>query len=702
MELCLRDLPKVHDLDSDEKVTVTSEVHLRTVDVGERLNVCKDEKLSSRKEVTSSVNTEEAETCNVEIERDVIANNINTSSTTASTSCNSINITNASNGKANANVNFTEYTSSTNCQPYEVVTETERSDSKCVTGINTSNSTVSVTVTTTTATSVDSTSTVNLIVKDPTHTTVCSTLVIKSENEENRINFEEHANFNPNSKNSFDINMLKPETFQGELHPIENQENETRSTCYNDFQVSFNCDRDIVKALPVLDADIVIKREKEDGEENIHSVLKKLKVEVEFENDNLQESENGNLQELENVNLIPNHDFSVIPIQVTGSWSDFSNQKCMVNFIKGCKWSPDGSCILTNSEDNCLRLFNLPSEASNYQCTEWDKIKEMNAVLQVQEGDLVYDYCWYPFMSSWDPASCCFVTSGRDNPIHMWDAFTGELRCTYRAFDHLDELSTAHSLAFDLDGQRLFCGFNKMIRVFDIGQPGRNCEHRPTNAKKQGQAGIISCMAFNPMDRSIYAAGSYCKTVGVYTEPNGQLFYMFDGPVGGITHLVFSPDGTKLYTGSRKDPNIFCWDLRNPGQVLCSLRRLVTTNQRIYFDISSCGQYLISGNDNGVVTVWDTTKAPIEVAGEQNPILPPYHYFQAHRDCVNGISLHPSMPLLATSSGQRKFPEPLDSEEDESSESEMWLTKNLVIENSLRLWWTGGHKFTGAINIAET
>jgi len=29
------------------------------------------------------------------------------------------------------------------------------------------------------------------------------------------------------------------------------------------------------------------------------------------------------------------------------------------NFLKGVKWSPDGSCFLTSSDDNTLRLFSL-------------------------------------------------------------------------------------------------------------------------------------------------------------------------------------------------------------------------------------------------------------------------------------------------------------------------------------------------------
>jgi WD40 repeat protein len=32
------------------------------------------------------------------------------------------------------------------------------------------------------------------------------------------------------------------------------------------------------------------------------------------------------------------------------------------NFLKGCKWSPDGSCILVNSNDFKLRIFDINSD----------------------------------------------------------------------------------------------------------------------------------------------------------------------------------------------------------------------------------------------------------------------------------------------------------------------------------------------------
>ncbi|VCW66394.1 unnamed protein product, partial [Gulo gulo] len=58
-----------------------------------------------------------------------------------------------------------------------------------------------------------------------------------------------------------------------------------------------------------------------------------------------------------------NYSFSQLPRFLSGSWSEFSTQP--ENFLKGCKWAPDGSCILTNSADNVLRIYNLPPELYN-------------------------------------------------------------------------------------------------------------------------------------------------------------------------------------------------------------------------------------------------------------------------------------------------------------------------------------------------
>lgn len=61
-------------------------------------------------------------------------------------------------------------------------------------------------------------------------------------------------------------------------------------------------------------------------------------------------------------------------------------------------------------------------------------------------------------MSSAEPATSVFVSTSRDHPLHMWDAFTGNLRATYRAYDHLDEVAAANSVCFNTQGDKIFAG----------------------------------------------------------------------------------------------------------------------------------------------------------------------------------------------------------------------------------------------------
>ncbi|XP_064409111.1 telomerase Cajal body protein 1 [Latimeria chalumnae] len=391
------------------------------------------------------------------------------------------------------------------------------------------------------------------------------------------------------------------------------------------------------------------------------------------------------------------YDFTRVPQMLTGAWVEYTNTQ--ENFLKGCKWAPDGTCLMTNSADNVLRVYNLPSELYS---EDRDVLAEMRPVLRMAEGDTLYDYCWYPRMSSMNPETCFIASSSRDNPVHIWDAFYGDLRGTFRPYNHLDELTAAHSLSFTPDGSQLFCGFDKMVRVFDTSRPGRECEQRPTVVKKRGQSGIISCIAFSP-SQDIYACASYSKTVGLYSQDDGTVVAVLQGHQGGLTHILFSPDGNLLYTGGRKDPEILCWDLRRPGKVLFSMLRTVTTNQRMYFDMEPYGQYLVSGSTEGVVSVWDTT-SPVPAEGAE-PVLEPVLQFPAHRDCVNGISLHPSMPLLATTCGQRKFPEPFESGDEGDADGILMTHRYVTGENSLQLWWCSSpscaDERTGEEEVAE-
>ncbi|KAJ4703374.1 telomerase Cajal body protein 1-like [Melia azedarach] len=347
--------------------------------------------------------------------------------------------------------------------------------------------------------------------------------------------------------------------------------------------------------------------------------------------------------------------FDVPPHRTYHFYNQFRTSSIPNNFLKAIKWSPDGSCFLTSSEDNTLRVFALPENGISDDINAGSFANgqdSYDANLVVSEGESVYDFCWYPYMSASDPVSCVFASTTRDHPIHLWDATTGLLRCTYRAYDAVDEIIAAVSIAFNPAGTKIFAGYNKSIRVFDIHRPGRDFEQYSTlQGNKEGQAGIISAIAFSPTHNGMLATGSYSQTSAIYREDNMELLYVLHGQEGGITHVQFSRDGNYLYTGGRKDPYILCWDVRKAVQVVYKLYRSSEhTNQRILFDIEPSGRHLGTGGQDGLVHIYDLQTGQW-ISG-----------FQAAADTVNGFSFHPFLPMAASSSGHRRFPD--DGNED--------------------------------------
>ncbi|XP_053824547.1 telomerase Cajal body protein 1 [Vidua chalybeata] len=373
----------------------------------------------------------------------------------------------------------------------------------------------------------------------------------------------------------------------------------------------------------------------------------------------------------------PQYELGRPPRQVWGAREEFARRP--ENFLRGCKWAPDGSCVLTCSNDNALRIFDLPFPPGP---PPGAPLPQLVPAVQVAEGDTIYDFTWYPLMDSSDPPSCLVAASSRDSPVHLWDAFDGTLRGSFRAHNHLDEPVAPHSLAFAPDGSRLLGGFEGAVREFPTERPGRSGHERSLRQGGEGQRGLIGCLAFSP-SQSLFACGSYGRSLGLYPVEGGGAVAFWPRLPAAPTHLRFSPCGTHLYAGGRKDSHILCWDLRVPERPLLALPRRVATNQRVTFDLDPSGRFLVSGDTDGFVTVWDTLAPP---GPGDPPELPPLLRFRALRDCVNGTSLHPGLPLLATASGQRLFPAPWDSDGDSEGTEEGPAPGGDI---RLQLWWWG-------------
>ncbi|PRP88505.1 hypothetical protein PROFUN_03222 [Planoprotostelium fungivorum] len=304
------------------------------------------------------------------------------------------------------------------------------------------------------------------------------------------------------------------------------------------------------------------------------------------------------------------------------------------NFLKLGRWSPDGLCFLTSSDDNILRLFELPQSFSGEQPVE------MRSVLVMNEAETIYDFCWYPGMSSTDSATCKFVASNRDHPVHLWDAFTGKIIGSYVGRNEMDEVIAAISTSFNLRGDKLYCGYNNSIKVFDTeigGNTGINLAARGRDKKKQ--RGMMSTISF-ANNSHLFAVGCYSNRVILYSEqaPN-EIAMDFDtsSSGNGVTQYLFA--------GSRRSHEILGWDLRYTESPLYRLPRKVTTSQRYTFDIvCDTERCLLITPSEGEILVYDLTHDGSLLTS--NP-----------SGSINGCAYHPHSPYLATTHGERRDPQ---------------------------------------------
>jgi hypothetical protein len=75
------------------------------------------------------------------------------------------------------------------------------------------------------------------------------------------------------------------------------------------------------------------------------------------------------------------------------------------------------------------RLYELPQQQS---AEDESPPPKLTPCIVMPEGETIYDFCWYPGMTSSDPDTCAILSTARDHPIHLYDAFDGHIRATYR------------------------------------------------------------------------------------------------------------------------------------------------------------------------------------------------------------------------------------------------------------------------------
>ncbi|KAG1807996.1 uncharacterized protein BJ212DRAFT_1449153 [Suillus subaureus] len=277
------------------------------------------------------------------------------------------------------------------------------------------------------------------------------------------------------------------------------------------------------------------------------------------------------------------------------------------NFARCARWCADGSSFLVQCENRAFQLFSTQFSAQHKRT--------------FSQPSAVVNFAWYPGASSNNAPAYCFVASVRDCPLKLLDASDGRLRASYPIIDHRERFIAPHSLAFNLTADKLYCGFEDAIEIFDIQQPGEGdrLPTTPSKKSKDGLKGIISSIAFSS-SYDYYAIGSLTPSlqamdnIALYSESNQAAIMPIGGAYsqsGSLSHspqLKFNPTKPHiLYAAFRRHDAIYAWDLRSDTSVPVKVFRTspdsckTLTNQKIEFDIDCAGRWLSVGDQNGYV-----------------------------------------------------------------------------------------------------
>lgn len=163
--------------------------------------------------------------------------------------------------------------------------------------------------------------------------------------------------------------------------------------------------------------------------------------------------------------------------------------------------------------------------------------------------------------------TCRILTTARNVPIKLLDAYTSKEVAVFIALDTAFEPVGAKSVQFTLDGTRIIGGYEKFICLFDVNRPGNSKDYicrytlggwfsRATIlitpvlvSKDDVQKGFISTIACG---ESLFAIGSYNRLISLYDIKSQSNIGVLQGHKGGVTHLIISPDETKLFSGGRR------------------------------------------------------------------------------------------------------------------------------------------------------
>ena len=233
-------------------------------------------------------------------------------------------------------------------------------------------------------------------------------------------------------------------------------------------------------------------------------------------------------------------------------------------------FSPDGTRILTASDDNTARIWDA---------TTGQAIETLTGHTQLVSHAV------------FSPDGTRIVTASEDNTARIWDAITGQAIETLTGHTGLVRHAT-----FSPDGTRIVtASSDNTARIWDAttGQPIETLT---------GHTETVNHAAVSPDGTRIVTA-SQDKTARIWDATTGQAIGTLTGDTKTVNHAAFSPDGTRILTAS-DDNTARIWDATT-GQPIETLTGHTKTVNHAAF--SPDGTRILTASEDKTARIWDAT-----------------------------------------------------------------------------------------------